>query len=627
LRRIGTVFLLGVVFCSGLAAQSHTSVPLENQVYSILEQAETRGLCAPLSGVRPYTRTVVLKALSEILGSDVGQKRGLNETERVILEKYRVQFSKPKTGFDSARGAYYNETTIANTSVPISANLRLGLDAEISGSADSYGTRRFGEELWLSILLDGDISPYVSYGFSSSGGIIRAPRKFLGEYHSYYDGYTPPQPDNGEFRDRLIETYSEPSTHFPYTYKKRWDGSVYSFSDLNTFGHWPNGFSGAYSLESELSASFLSNAVFLRFGRLSHDWGAAPLGTSLALNQMARPFMGIDLAFTPLSWLSYSVLIGALEYYNSEGIKESAWSFQNAFSISMLEARYKNYIYFDIGNSVIWPKRWEPAYFSPTTNYFFYQNNIGDFDNMAMFFTLKGQKPGLGNIWFSLFLDEASLQADMLGLDRTMLAAQGGMVFPVPVLSFSELTISFTKINPYCYTHNRNFVPWSNEWYDNIRRPMELSYTNNGVSLGYYLPPNSEELLVRFKTMPRANITTALQYQLIMHGADFGRSAVDGSSLLSELAPSGRDTDPVLKRYFLRDGAYQWMHVVKAGVEWTVPTQPVSLYAEAGTVYSYFTNINGPANSGSASSFSIINTSEYPHAMRLIVILGVKIFP
>jgi hypothetical protein len=293
------------------------------------------------------------------------------------------------------------------------------------------------------------------------------------------------------------------------------------------------------------------------------------------------------------------------------------------FSAGMVQFRYKNYIYVDIGESVIWPKRLEIGYTIPVINKFLYQNNIGDFDNLTMNMNIKAQYPGLGGVWASFFLDEANFFTDIFVLDRSMWALQGGFFitpgFPAGFPAFSRITVSYTVINPYCYTHNRNMNPW----YD---KPMETAYVNNGVSLGYYLPPNSDELLVRFTTMPAPAAAVHLQYQLIRHGADFGSGAVDGSNLLSELATDGRNTNPVLKRFFLHDGAYQWLNIIKAGAEWNIPGTPFTVYCEGGVVFSWFTNIEGAANSGKPEPYAVIDTPEYPRSTGAIFTLGFKIF-
>jgi len=588
---------------------------MDSQVYYILEQAEMRGFCSPLSGARPYTQAVVIAAINEILGSDNSKK--LNAAEREILEQYRNSFAKPKTGIDWQRGAWYNETSIGKTDAMLSGNIGVGANVEGSGGFySSFEERHFGAEVWLQVYLNGDIGRNFSYGFSAEGGLMKIPRKYLGEGNTYYSGFEP----HGEYKNDPITVYSEPLTHFPYSYKKRWDGSVFFLDDLG-YESWPNSLAGGYNLLAELTSSFLDNKLILRLGRMSRDWGTGPLGSSLALNQMARPFLGIEGEFAPLSWFSIISLTGVLEYGNTSGIKDSALTNQNVYSATMLQLRYKNYVSFDIIDSVVWPKRFELGYLVPIVSNFFYQNNVGDFDNMALTFNLKFQYPGLGNIWFSLFLDEMRVDTNWWDLDRTMTAAQMGLNIQIPFLAFSSIRLSYTIVNPYCYTHNRN----SNPWFD---MPMETSYTNNGVGLGYYLPPNSDELLFRFKTMPVKDLVTHLQYQMIRHGANYGSSEVDGSSLLSELDTDRRGSNPILKRFFLNDGAYQWMHIIKAGVEWNLPKLPVALYGEAGVVISYFTNIEEDANvTGSAHPYFVIDTPEYPKSTGIIFKIGVKIYP
>jgi hypothetical protein len=569
-----------------------------------------------LPGARPYPQSAVISAVNEILNSEKASK--LKPAEREILNQFLEQFSKPKQGIDWRNGSYYAETAIGKSGVPLSAGL--GLIADVQGSSGVYlsGENYFGTEVWLGLRVSGDLGRNVSYGFSFEGGLVKTPRNELGEYWTYYEGF---EPSSDEYANRKIKIYSEPVTHFPYSYKKRWDSSVFFFDELNDYETWPGDIAGAYSLPAELTASFLGNRLTARLGRISREWGSTSFGSSLAFNQMARPFLGIEAAFNPVSWFGISSLTGILEYYNYGGIKDSAESFQNAFSVTMFQFKYKNYFFFDFIDAVVYPKRFELGYVSPVTSNFFYQNNLGDFDNMAVTLNLKAQYPGLGNVWFSFFMDEMDLTSDLLTLDRQMVAMQGGIHVPLPFLSFSSLKLSYTRINPYCYTHNRNFNPW----YGDLR--METPYANNGVSLGYYLPPNSDEVLARFNTVPAKNINMYLQYQLIRHGADFGPSAVDGSNLLSELDTKGRDTKPELKHFFLQDGAYQWLHIARIGAEWNLPKLPVALYGEAGAVISYFTNIEGPANAGKASPYSIVDTPDYPKSTGFIFKLGFRLFP
>ena len=70
------------------------------------------------------------------------------------------------------------------------------------------------------------------------------------------------------------------------------------------------------------------------------------------------------------------------------------------------------------------------------------------------------------------------------------------------------------------------------------------------------------------------------------------------------------------------------MHIIKAGINWNIPKIPVSIFGEAGTVISYFTNISEAANiTGEAHSYSRITTVEYPESTGFIIKLGINIYP
>jgi hypothetical protein len=190
-------------------------------------------------------------------------------------------------------------------------------------------------------------------------------------------------------------------------------------------------------------------------------------------------------------------------------------------------------------------------------------------------------------------------------------------------LPFGSVTLSYTKNEPYNYTHQRISVPWYG------KLPMETNYVSNGKSLGHYIPPNSDEILFRLDSIPTPRSLARLQYQLIRHGADYGDRAVGGSSLMSELDPKGRSTKLNLRKYFLHDGAYQWTHIFKFMGEYSFAGSnvPVKLFCELGGVYSYFTDIDGEVNSGSKYDYSVIDTPLYPHSLGFIGVFGIKIFP
>ena len=591
-----------------------------------------RGLVSPLSGVRPYTRSVVIDAIDTLLRP--GNAARLKPVERAILRNYLDKFSAPEPGLNWSGGSYRAETTVGKNEMPLNFNFNLGMDAEFAaGFVPVFGETNIGGELWVQVDFSGDIGRNVSYGFYNEGGLIRQPRRLLGQYNTYYDGFEVTGPyinENGpqEYVNQVIDVYGEPLTHFPFTYRQRWEGSIFNLGSLTDYKHWPENLSGGYSMNAELTTAFLGNRLVLRLGRLRREWGSMPLGTSLMFNNAARPFLAAEFEFRPISWFGISSLTGILDYANTEGIKTSSMTNQNAFSITMFQFRISDYVSIDLMDAVVWPKRFELAYMAPINLSFFSQNNIGDFDNMALAMNVRAQYPGVGNMWFSLFVDEMSLQNNMWNYDRTMIAYQAGINIPIPAMAFSSLRLSYTKINPYTYTHNRNINPW----YGDLL--METGWTNNGVALGHYLPPNSDEFLLRFTAMPAKGLSANLQYQMIRRGANFGSSAVDGSHLASELDPERGPENNITYRFFLRDGAYQWMHIAKVGADWKLPNLPVSLFGETGVIFSYFTNIGRAANNADLkpdetpgpSSFKRIDTPEYPMSTTFITRIGFRIF-
>ena len=635
-KRVYITLVFFLLICGSLASQSHAAVPLEDSIYLILEQAQIRGLINTLPAVKPYTRLFIAEAIEKILESN---RNRLSYNERLILERELEKF-KPRhdrSGMDLRRGSYSFNSQFLNSNTRFSSDLGLGLQMAFSGAYydnDDIGTL-WGMDNQIHAYIMGDIGESFGYNFNFYGAIVRAPRRELGTYNTFYEGIS------GSWDDainREITVHSQPLTFFPYDFRKDWDGGYFlALDNLSETGfiEWPDGIGIGPHFISELSGSHFNNALTWRFGRVRREWAAMSTGRSLALNGMAQPFLGIEASFRPVSWFGFSAMTGALEYVPIGGDQfVQAWGSQTLFSIEQIELNYKNYFHFGLGTTSIWGKRLELGYLFPLTPNFFYQATVGNFDNTGLFLNLRGQYPGFGRLWFSLFIEDmvpATLtQGTFWELDWNMYAYQVGAKAPLPWFgSFTNALFSYTKNEPYNYTHRRMFVPWHNSITSSGDiMPLETNYVNNGVSLGYYIPPNSYEFLFRLETMITSNSSQHFQYQLIRHGATHGPSAVDGSHLFSELDPNGRMENPVLRKFFLKDGAYQWQNIFRLGGEYLIPrlTLPIRVFGEFGVVYSYYTDIDGPANSGSASSYKVIDTIEYPTTTGFIGSIGFRLF-
>ena len=633
MKRFVVCFLLAVTLVLPLAAQSHTAVPLDDPIYYVIEQAQLKGLCPALSEAKPYSQHKIKRIINTILSADAELPwSSLSSSERGILQQTLASFEKEE-GWSWLTGETYQEHT-TKSGITMTFNAGVSWQSEASVSYEFQDKNfEWGTDNWGVVFVSGDMGSAFSWNFSAGGGLMKAPRQELGTAYPFYKGFEDKDIDPAR-KDHNKEyiVFGEPTPFFPYTYQKHWDGSIFKGENLSASGfyEWPYGISFGYQMNGEMAVSFLDDAIFVRAGRLQREWAAGTNGSSLVLNAAARPFFGVEANFDPFNWLRMSSLTGILEYYNMNGISVSSATFQNAFAIGMAEANYKNYLHFSFGSSAVFPKRFELGYSFPLLSRFFYQNNMGDFDNLAMFATMILQYPGIGRIWGSAYVDEMDLSSpDFFSQDRNMYALQVGLsaALPIPKLAFSSFTLQYTKIEPYVYTHQLVKTPWYEEW-------MEEPHANNGVSLGYYLPPNSDELKVRFESsvIHGGAFRFHAQYQMVRHGAEHGSRAVDGSGLNSQLDTTGRNDKegkPELWKYFLHDGAYQWQHIFKVGGSFDMQglAIPLKLFCDLGVVYSYYTDIDGNPNSGQRYDIHKINTSEYPTHTQFITTVGFKLYP
>ena len=507
------------------------------------------------------------------------------------------------------------------------------------------------------LTFDGDVGKNLSYRLKTTIDFSKMPLKEVGNYFIGYPWY---DDDIGRFLDgdldatgnqydvsdkaRYVRRYLN-NSYLPYSYKKPWSGQFYFAKNLDASGleGWATSFGLGFSIDGEIRGSFLDNRIILGAGRIDREIAAMDNGSSLVLNKQAYPFMAVDVQFKIFEFLKFYSLTGILEYPNQDYINErelniigkpdgvdDSYMYQNAFSVNMVEIDLKR-LHIDFGSSVVWPKRFEIGYIFPLINYVEYQNHIGDCDNLALFGDLKYTIPGLGSVWGSVYIDEINgINNNPFIYTRAMLAYQGGVKYVLPKLPFATVSFRYTKIEPYCYTHHSiNYSPWYNHY-------ICENYTNNGESLGYYLPPNSDEFLLSFNIKPSVSTSAGVSYQLIRHGADYGSQQVPGSNIYSELSNANRDE---LQKFFLHDGAYNWIHILSTGGNMKLNTKlPVSFYGNLGLMFSYFTVIDAEkydrsvyGNNGNCKDadfdtpFDIANTDEYPTLFGAVLTIGVNI--
>lgn len=638
-KKLYILFLL-VFSLSNLFSQENTIVDITDDVYSILATAEVQGLCSRLQNAKPYTRKYISNKLNEIL-QNLERSATSDVLKKNIIQSYLEKFTKEKDGFDFFHLKYRIDNN--NNEKPISLEISDSISSLFSGGSytdSKYNS--FGFEIVNNFNFIGDISKFFSYSVIGFIDLSHMPLQILGEYDIGQWWYESDRKNN-QLRRYIIKKQN--NSFLPFRYKKAWDGSFYFLSDVSASGleGWSEELGFGFGMLTDLRFSFFDDKFLFGISRINREWGAMDKGSSLVLNEMARPFAGIDYTVSLFDFLTFSGLTGFLEYPNRSDINNNAWYayekveksdgsveyvrlkkgsedsffFQNLFALAMVDVDFK-YLHFDFGSTCIFPKRFEFGYMIPTIDRVVYQNNTGDYDNLSLFANLKFKIPQKGYIWGSLYLDEINaLFTNFIEKTRAMFAYQIGSKANVSFLPFTTVSLRYTKVEPYCYTHHGiNYVPY----YDHY---ISENYTNNGECLGYYLPPNSDELLFKIESRPIQNTSFGFQYQFVRHGVDWGSGAVVGSNLYSELPPVERSD---MKKYFLRDGVYEWMSIfsINASYDFKQLKFPIKVFANIGYVYQWFTGIDGLP--GKNTSYHYINTNEYYDKNGFVFTIGFELF-
>ena len=367
------------------------------------------------------------------------------------------------------------------------------------------------------------------------------------------------------------------------------------------FSSNPSDISFDYGVEGALNFRLADQRLQLRLGRIRRDWGHGSNGTSLFMNAHAHPFAAFEGTVLPLPWMNISVLTGVLEqnrekkqlpeYSDRDNHLQREWSsissppdkpISNVLSAARIEFSLLRYFRFDMGAAATWL----------------------DNPNAAFFSSLELRWHGLFSLWGSIFIDRLDISAqDFTMINSNSYAYQVGIRANVQWLPFSSLSLRYSKVEPYCYGAY-----------------LDSAFVSDGKSLGYYQPPNSDELLMRFESIIIPAIKAYTQFQMIRHGADYGYGAVGGSSLHDKLSSAN------YIKYFLMDGVYQWDNVIKAGGTFMINAGkvPLVLYAEAGYVMTRFT-INGTAESGNEADYEKLDNSVYRSGDRFIFSAGVRL--
>ncbi len=590
-RALAGLFAAAFLWCAApgaWAAPDRLAVELTHPVYGIIETAELRGVLSRLSSVKPYTRAQVADFLAVIAGR-MGE---FSPAERDMIAAFSAEFAP-----DAFEGAPVWKSADGKAAVGarIEATFRTspgGVADLIAGSGSVAAADLWHLNSRVVPYLEGEITPWLSVKGEAGFDIDKIERDL----------------------------------YLPYEFTKEWDAGHIDFSDERwTSDPYMDKYDGgkkilnpmfSYDIRQDIAAATDSGSLLVRLSRYRRDWGVG--SGSFALSGTARPFVGLEMAFRPSKLFAVSSLVGSLTNWekmsaerstakadvDGDGkLEYSAISWQKMLGLQRMELFPFDWLTISATSTLVGAKRLELGYFSPLLFSVMYQNQLADIDNLGVQVDGSVRIPRVGKFYGSFYADEMEITHpdELFTKARNMFALQGGAKIPLPGLPFLVLTAQYTKIEPYVYAHYPT-------WYPDYRLRVDTSYTQDGENLGYYLPPNSDEFLIRLQAMPAPGWRASLSYSCIRHGTGDGGSVDDWMDYATEIGAT---------KDFLHDGIYEYNHVAKANVVWRPAEAPrlfgIALPLELGAGFGLSYNWQEDGTGGGAA----VSDPEWRNVLEL----------
>ena len=437
------------IILSSLAFSQVIYVPLENGIYDFLERQNLKGNITLNDETKPFSRMYVAHKLVELKNIVLINKDALNKVESDELEFYLEE--------------YFYEVNKINDS--------------------SYFNDQIKERWYLFSYSDSlfnlKLSPIAGYGVSASGNETGHTRWIgLSTFTTYSDwfGASFDIRDKGEFGSNVDKEKSFSSVRGAW-YKNAPDGIEYSDVKGAITFNWSWG-----------NVSLIKDYV---------QWGHGKFG-QLILSDKAPSYPQIRLNLNPVPWLRFSYMHGWL---NSLVIDSAAsyYSYPGTISERLRESYINKYIAANLltitpwkrvdisaGNAIVYSGDLRPEFFIPFMVFKFLDHNTGRGDigdgNGMMFFDLSVKYPEKFKFYSTLFIDVTEIRNILKGnFNNTWTGFTiGGKTIDL-IFPNLDLTIEYTRINPWVYEHK-----------DEVTTYKHLDY-----SLGHWLGQNSDQLRVQ----------------------------------------------------------------------------------------------------------------------------------
>ena len=524
-------------------------IPLNNPVYKILEHYEASGKLDFLPQAKPYTKIFVLKML-DLLTNNSNNR--LTEKEKKVINNHIDDLSRESNGFQ-----IYKQTTKKNTFAIV------GFETESSVGTGVGTNATLALSMVAKPYFSGDLGNHLTFHASMGAAIEKlAPDLF-------YQSYTKDGKVNFPF-----QSIGHSSLPYQFNYETMWL-HVLASENLGNGEPVKDKLSAGMIYYTELNGNWFDGAFQLSMNNQRRAWGHDE--NNLVLSTTARRFPGIELKIEPTSWIRYSLLTGSLFSYANQysSYKKDIYGYdlgdsQNLFTLHLLEFTPTKWLQISASAGNVWSKRLEISYLMPFVFSNFSEVEVGDYDNLSMSLDIAFRIPKVGKTWVSFYNDEFNFTAPgpSLRLPRNRYAWQLGLKSPLlsGLIPGTSSTLKYTRVTPFVYTHypESRFNTFTS-------RPLDMTYTNDGFNLGFYLPPNSAELNWSLVNIAIPDLILSLDNRMIVHGTNDLASSnvyqIYGDVYRYQLG------DDILKYpllNFLNDGIYDWSVLSNIKFDWKV---------------------------------------------------------
>ncbi|MBN1448336.1 MAG: hypothetical protein JXA28_10435 [Bacteroidetes bacterium] len=453
---------LGIALPARLSAQAE-HVGVDHPVYSFLNRLQVRGM------IEGYSRSALpleRKQVTELLRAADAASAELSAVERELLARFHDEFVAEADGTQQPVVLFATSPGDA-ASATFSDREKFLYRWQSENRAHSFFMEFLGSLEYRTLLAD-DGDANVTLG--QVGGRFRGT---LGGVFGYDLAAT-----NGTASGNRSLALRDPQLRRNFTFGTL-DNPFFDFSEAVISGSWEWG-SVALGREKRLSGTGHSNLAVLSSNAQTFD------ALELRLHRGDVRF-----SFLHGSLLSeLEMLEGGRPWYDAKYV-----------AMHRLEADLFGALRAGVFESVIYSGReMDFAYLNPVNFYKSAEHAGGDRDNPLLGFELS-----------SLGIPDAELYGTWL-LDDVDFGRLGEswwgnkFIFQTGVtsthLSNTDVTVEYTRINPYVYTH---------------RLPGN-QYTQHGESLGLEIPPNSDELYASVRYWFSAALWLQLEYRHRRHG-------------------------------------------------------------------------------------------------------------